>query len=421
MKKNLTYLLLIPALVAMVYLTGCNSTSRKVQKDPLEIPALFERTGELANAAEWPQTKQKVAELIGKLKNQPNEIKPRLQLATIYMSEARVTGEHPYYYPAILQILDGVLSLDSKNFEALTYKSSVLMSQHQFTQALQTATEAKNINPDNAYIYGVLVDANVELGNYEEAIAMSDMMQKIKPSLESYSRASYLREIYGDYPGAIEAMELAVSAGLPGSEPYCWSKNTLGYLYEQTGQNEKARMQYQGILNERPSYAFAMEGLARLEMKNKNYAEAKKILNDAIEIMPEFSFHEMLAEIYAREGDEKKSQEKYEEVVEMLKEDAASGHIVHLDLSKLYVQTNNWDSASFYIQKEYEVRPKNIEVNRVMAQIELAKNNIQKAKSYLEVASRTGNKNPELVELQAKIQLLARQSETAGSVSYNSY
>ena len=44
------------------------------------------------------------------------------------------------------------------------------MSQHQFADAKKLAEEAKTINPDNAYVYGVLVDANVELGNYEEAV-----------------------------------------------------------------------------------------------------------------------------------------------------------------------------------------------------------------------------------------------------------
>ena len=121
----------------------------------------------------------------------------------IYLAEARITGEHPYYYPAILTILDGVLAMDPKNFEATTFKASVKMSQHQFAEASELAEKARLINPNNAYVYGVLVDANVELGNYEEAVEMSDKMQQLKPSLESYSRASYLREIYGNYPAPL--------------------------------------------------------------------------------------------------------------------------------------------------------------------------------------------------------------------------
>ena len=395
--------------IALPLIPGCNSKadSGKNKIVPkvvsLEIPPLKERTGELAKADEWVKTKEKVNELLQKINKKSDDINSRLKIVTIYLSEARITGEHPYYYPAVLQILEGVLSLDPQNFEALTFKASVLMSQHRFKDALQVAEAAKNINPNNAYIYGVLVDANVELGNYEEAVKMSDVMQGLKPSLESYSRASYLREIYGDYPGSIEAMILAVQAGLPGSEPYCWSKKTLGYLYEQTGDMKLAEKQYLSIIAERPSYAFALEGLARVEKSRKNYDKALKYLDEAAAIMPEFSFHEEMGDIYALQGDSAKSKTKYLEVVDMLKEDAAAGHVVYLDLSKIYIKSNLIDSAYIYGMKEYDARPNNIDVNRNMAEIYLLKKNITKANEHIQVALRTGCKNPELLAVADRI------------------
>lgn len=395
--------------IALPFMQGCSAkaenTKTKIEQKvvSLDIPPLKERTGELANADEWMKTKEKVNELLQKINKKSDDINSRLKIATIYLSEARITGEHPYYYPAVLQILEGVLSLDPQNFEALTFKASVLMSQHRFKDALQVAEAAKNINPNNAYIYGVLVDANVELGNYEEAVKMSDVMQGLKPSLESYSRASYLREIYGDYPGSIEAMILAVQAGLPGSEPYCWSKKTLGYLYEQTGDMKMAEKQYLSIIAERPSYAFALEGLARVEKSRKNYDKALKYLDEAAAIMPEFSFHEEMADIYALQGDSAKSKNKYLEVIEMLKEDAASGHIVYLDLSKIYIKSNNIDSAYIYGMKEYDMRPNNIDVNRNMAEIYLIKKDYTKANEHIQVAMRTGCKNPELLAVADRI------------------
>lgn len=57
------------------------------------------------------------------------------------------------------------------------------------------------LNPYNADIYGALVDANVELGNYKEAVAMCDKMLSIRPDLRSSSRASYIRQIFGDNNG----------------------------------------------------------------------------------------------------------------------------------------------------------------------------------------------------------------------------
>lgn len=368
------------------------------------IPALFERQGELAKASEWPKTKEKVTELIELISKNPKDTKSRLQIAVIYLSEARITGEHPYYYPAILKILDGVLAIEPQNFEATTFKSSVKLSLHQFAEAREIAQNAAKINPNNAYVYGVLVDANVELGNYEEAIKMSDIMQSLKPSLESYSRASYLREIYGDYNGSIEAMVLAVQAGLPGSEPHCWSKNTLGHLYEITGQYDKAEEQYLEILALRPSYAFALQGLSNVYVARKEYDKALTELDKAAAIMPEFSFHEHMADIYKLMGDDAKANTKYKSVVEMLDEDVAAGHIVDLELCKLYTKTNDLDSAMVYGMKEFAKRPKNIDVNHALAAVYFADKNYLKAQEHINSALVTGNTAPELMKLASAIE-----------------
>ena len=379
-----------------------NSTAQNGSSN-LEIPALFERTGDLAKAQEWQKTREKVDELKKKLAKDPNDVKVRLQIATIYLSEARITGEHPYYYPAVSKILDGILYLNPNNFEATTYKSSVKMSQHQFSEARDLAEAALKINPSNAYVYGVLVDANVELGDYKQAIAMSDKMQALKPSLESYSRASYLREIYGDFKGSISAMKLAVEAGMPGSEPFCWSKKTLGHLYESTGELDKAQQQYDDILVVRPSYAFAYGGQAKILKEKKQYDKALEMLDKAAKIMPEFSFHEEMAEIYDLQGNHEKALAKYEEVALMLDKDAKSGHAVDLELCKLYTKAGKMDLALKHGLIEYKKRPRNIDVNHAMAVVAFKSNDFKKAKEYISVAMSTGSKDPELLMDAGKI------------------
>jgi len=392
-------------LFAVITILGCNSTSAdndsSIVSGSTDIPALFERTGKLATAVEWEKTKQKVAELKAKIQKEPNDVKSRLQIATIYITEARITGEHPYYYPAIDKILDGALIIDPVNYDATILKASVKLSQHKFEEAKALAEKARDINPNNAYAFGLLVDAHVELGNYDEAIASSDKMQALKPSLESYSRASYLREIFGDYKGSIEAMKLAVQAGLPGSEPQCWSRNTLGDLYLKTGNIAKAEEEFKFNLTLRPSYAFSLAGLAKVERSKKNYDGALALLDSAAAIIPEFSFHEQMAEIYALKGDNEKAQNKYAEVVKMLREDEQSGHLVSLELAKVYVKMNKLDEAKKYALMEYKARPANIDVNRELAIIAYKENDLQKFQEYLKAAKKTGSKDPELMELAA--------------------
>ena len=399
-------------LVSFIFLTGtitvssCNTKAneQKLQQynseqNPMEIPDLLERKGALANAIEWKKTQEKMAELKQKISNQPEDTKLRLQAATIFIAEQRITGEHHFYYTAIEKILNGVLSLDPNNFEAKVYKASLRMSQHQFADAKKIAEEALAINPNNAYVYGILVDANVELGNYDEAVKVSDKMQTIKPSLESYSRASYLREIYGDNNGAIDAMKLAVVAGLQGSEPQSWSRNILGDLYFRNGKMAEAEAAYTENLVMRPSYAPSMAGLAKIELQKKNYARALALLDSATAIMQDNSFEEQKADVYAAMGDNKKAQDKYAEVQKLLIADAATpGHSVSLELAQSFTKTNQWDSAYKYAMMEYSVRPKNIDVNKELAWIAYNKKEIPQAKEYLKTAMSTGSKNPELLK-----------------------
>ena len=143
MIKRTTYLSqFLLASLLMLLITSCGmvageSTENAVSdtQKSLEIPDMFQRKGELANASEWQKTQQKVEELKSKIAKKPDDVKARLQIASIYISEARITGEHPYYYPAIHKILDGALSMEPNNFEAIVLKASVYLSQHRFQDA----------------------------------------------------------------------------------------------------------------------------------------------------------------------------------------------------------------------------------------------------------------------------------------------
>ena len=412
MKASFTrYTLLFTMLCSLSILTttGCQSNEKKLQQyiseqDPMEIPDLIERKGTLANATEWTKTKEKVTELKTKIKTKPEDTKLRLQAATIFITEQRITGEHHFYYAAIEKILNGVLKLDPNNFEAKVYMASLRMSQHQFADALKIAEEARALNPNNAFVYGILVDANVELGNYAEAVAVSDKMQALKPSLESYSRASYLREIYGDNEGAIEAMKLAVKAGLPGSEPQSWSRNILGDLFYNIGNLSEAEAAYTENLILRPSYAPSMAGLAKVETQKKNYAKALALLDSASSIMQDNSFVEQKADVYAAMGDTAKAAAQYKETQKLLVLDAATpGHSVAFELAKSFIKTNQWDSAHKYGMIEYNVRPKNIDVNKELAWIAYNQKDMAKAKEYIKTAMSTGSKNAELLKRAAVI------------------
>jgi len=403
MKKNYLYntvlAFVLIAAVSLFYIY-------KDKQDP--IPPLKERQGPISTTSEWLNTKAAIQGLQKKLREKPNDIQSKLFLALAYMQEARITGEHPYYYPAALTLIDDILDQKPDNpvivYEATVAKASVQLSLHQFAEALETGKEALQINNRGAAVYGVLCDANVELGNYEEAIQMADQMTALRPDLKSYSRVSYLREIHGDIPGAIEAMELAAKAGFPGLEQTAWTKVTLGNLYEKTGELQKAEFYYRQALTEYDRYAFALGGLGRIALKQNQQQKALQLFTQAANTLPEFTFQEELIRLYQQQGNTKVAQKTMAELLAGMEEDQEAGHIVDLELANIYLELQkDYKKSLQYAQKEFKRRPENIDVNKALAKAYYKLGNYSQAATHLQKAIRTNSQDVDLMCLNGLI------------------
>lgn len=390
--------------ILILFISACQQPAQQEVSGEYQIPALLQRSEAIYNGKEWDLVQNKYGEARKALTGKPEALEPRLDLAELFVNEARISGEHGHYYPAALKLTDEILAAKPKDkdilFRALVLKAGIQLSQHDFANALQSGKKAMEINPYNAWVYGILTDANVELGNYEEAVKMADKMVATRPDLRSYSRVSYLREIHGDIKGAIEAMEMAVEAGYPGYEQSAWTRLTLGHLYEQYGDPQKAEMHYLIALEERPGYPFAQAALADLKIKQGQYVEAEQLLKTACEAIPEVGFYESLAEIYQATGRTAEFEKTMVEIWEMLEDDVKSGHNMNLEYAQLYAgMANDPQKALEYAKKEWEKRPDNIDVNRILAGVLLKTGDVQAANEHLKAAGRTNSQHPELLEL----------------------
>ncbi|MDQ6889636.1 MAG: tetratricopeptide repeat protein [Bacteroidota bacterium] len=403
MKKKFIYILLIAfffsvsAFVVIRY--SINQTKLKNATYPL-----LERKDLKAIAVEWQGTKETAQKLINTLQYNPKDVKAAIALSSLYIQEARITGNYVYYDAAALKYINSVLEDQPDNFEALTLKSLLYMSQHHFADGLAIAEKAQKINPYNALIYGILVDGNVEMGNYKAAVENSDKMVSIRPDIRSYSRISYLREIHGDYPGAIEAMKLAVEAGGTGDEPTEWTRIQLARLYENTGDVKSAEMHYLIALQERPDYPYATAGLGHLAMVNKDFAKAISYYEKAAAAVTDYAIGEQLSQLYRLNGNQKKADDLLQTIIDGMNNDGKKGdrdesigHYADRELAYAYLLQNNYDDALKHALIEYGRRPENIDVNQTVAWVYYKKGDFQKAKEYIDTALKTNCKNPTLL------------------------
>ncbi|MBK9247798.1 MAG: tetratricopeptide repeat protein [Ignavibacteria bacterium] len=355
-------------------------------------------------AEDFAAQQKKYVDVTSKIKLAPDDIKSYCALAKVFMYEARVTGEHPYYYPAALACLDEAISKDKENPEALILKTSVLLSLHHFSEAKELAQRISNSTKGTAAVYGMLCDANVELGNYTEAVQAVDKMMNLRPGLEAYSRASYLREITGDNNGAIEAMKLAVQAGLPGTEDAAWTRVTLGNLFYHQGKIAEAEAQFLMARMERINYPFALAGLAMVYKTRHEFDAASALLDSAITMIPEVAFYEKKAEIEELRGNTTAVDSLLAAIEIMLDEDEQAGHINHADRALLYAKHSyKIDAAINHAVLEIKLRPNNITAQYAMAYTLFRNQRYQEAKEYITKALRMNSNDADMLLLASSI------------------
>lgn len=411
-RKNL-YTILI---VVTGILLGCIFLFSK--KPITKVPTFKERKGSIALSGEWLNTKQAIENLLKAIELNPQDYKSKLNLSQAYIQEARITGDHAYYDQAALELLDDVIKNEPKNFDALCCKATVLMSQHHFTEGLIVAQQALPINPNSAFIYGLLCDGYVELGKYSDAVKVCDKMISIRPDIRSYARVSYLREIHGDLRGAIVAAKLAVAAGYPGLEQSEWTRMILAHLYENTGSLDSAEVQYKLALAERPDYPFAIAGISHIAKLKGNYKLAIAGYEKAKLMISEYSFADELTDLYRLNNEPVKANTSSEEVIAMLsplsdvdESSSAHGHYADKELAYAYLKVPDTEKSLEHAMIEYERRPDNIDVCETVAWVNYKKGNYAEANKMIDKALKTNCQNPTLLCHTGLIKIKAGQKE----------
>ncbi|HEU4860063.1 MAG TPA: tetratricopeptide repeat protein [Chitinophagaceae bacterium] len=401
MKKRFLYRAFLILFVAASAFMLIGITNRS-NKDGHVYIELLPRKASLAYTAEWAVTKNNVEVLIRKIKETSSNMKSLLALTALYIQEARITGNLNYYNEAALKCITTILEKDPKNFEALTFKSTILLSQHRFADGLIVAAQAQQLYPYNAYVYGLLVDGYVESGKYREAIEAADKMISIRPDSRSYSRIAYLREIHGDIPGAIEAMNMAVDAGAAGEENTEWCRVQLGKLFEKIGNIDEAKMHYTIAVNNRQNYPYALAGLARIATEEKDYTKALGLYQQADSLIPDHLFKEGIADVYNLTGQSERAKEVVKEILNDMKNFSAAGEDKvgqneDHEMAHAYMGVNDYEKALEFALLEHNRRPANIEVNETVAMVYYGKAEYTMALPYIETALKTNCKNPELL------------------------
>ncbi|GAA1635316.1 tetratricopeptide repeat protein [Actinoplanes couchii] len=222
-------------------------------------------------------------------------------LGLAHVQLGRITFD-PAHYPAAETALRRSREVrPDGNAAAMTGLGALAAARHDFRAALRYARSAVAVDAYSADAYGVLTDAYVELGRYDDATAAVQRMLDLRPDTASFARASYLFELRGDQDRAVELMTRArESAGTP--DEVTFTLTHLGELAFAAGDPDTAAARFAEGLAREPGQPALLAGRAKVAAARGDLAAAERDLRAVTDRLPMVEYLTALSDVQTAAG-----------------------------------------------------------------------------------------------------------------------
>jgi tetratricopeptide (TPR) repeat protein len=248
------------------------------------------------------------------LQRNPRDAGTYYRLGDAFIRKARETGDVMYFMRAE-KALRTSLDLAPRNAGALRHLAYVFYSRHEFADAVVHATKALALDAENGDTYGVLGDAFLEIGRYDDADAAYAKMMDREADLYSYGRRAGLKSLRGDVRGAIADLERAVEIGKTAQRPpesIAWAAWQLGVEHFMIGELEAAEKWYREALSAQPNYYRALGGLAQLSAARQRLDDAVILYRRALGVVPLPEYAAGLGDVLTKAGRADEARKQYD-------------------------------------------------------------------------------------------------------------
>ena len=209
----------------------------------------------------------------------------RLALALVQCGQETADSS---YYVAAQEAVKKALSLAPGNFDTKKVEAALLLAEHEYPAALEAATALNKKVPDDVTVYGLLADADIALGKYEDAEKAAQWMMNLRPgNVPALKRAATLRDLFGDAEGSAELLNMVLESTSPeDTRERAGVLAELGRLRLNAGETDRAEQFLQQALRVDPKNAEALETLAAVRSAQKRYDDAALLLRQSYAAAP---------------------------------------------------------------------------------------------------------------------------------------
>ncbi|MFF5080614.1 tetratricopeptide repeat protein [Actinoplanes sp. NPDC000266] len=254
----------------------------------------------------------------------PDDWKTWAELGTAYVERARTTGEAADYVRARVALDRSQKIHPRDNAIALTGHGALAAALHDFPAALRHGRAALAADPYRAAALGVVADALIELGRYDEAFPTIQRMVDLRPDASSYARASYAWELRGDIGRATDAMRRALDAA-PNAADGAFARLHLGQLAADNGDLDTAATEFTEGLRLLPGHPPLRLGLARVRAARGDTAGAITEFRAVLAVAPRPVYAAELGDLLTASGRPDEAAKEYAAARQAWADEAVSG------------------------------------------------------------------------------------------------
>jgi predicted Zn-dependent protease len=358
---------------------------------------------------------RKVEEARRLIAKDPAGCKGHAALALALARRARETSD-PAFYVQADQALETCLADAPGDPEALKVRGWIYLGQHRFAEARDLALALRKRVPDDVMVYGLLTDAQGELGNYGEAEAACNWMLDLRPgNVPALTRAAYLRELFGDLPGALELMSAAYQQTPPSeSEDRAWILTQVGHLHLTAGRRSEAEAVLGRALAEFPGYHYALAQLARVRTAQGRLADAADLLRQryAAAAHPENLYD--LAEALERAGRRAEARAAFADFERKARAEMTGSDNANRELVYYYADHASRPADALALARSEAARRRDVQTVGALAWALYRSGRAAEAQKEMQGALAVGTRDP---ELRRRADVIARAARRASSLA----
>ena len=354
----------------------------------------------LQNADPYATTNGIIAFWEQRVRDTPGDFIAYNNLADGYLRRARETGDVADYGRAEAAVGASLEELSAENnYTALTMQASLHNVKHEFEAARQAAERAIATRPDASYGHAVLGDAQLALGQYDQAFATYRDFVEDAPGLTSFTRMAHIHELRGELDQADAAWQNALNTdGGRRPENTAWARVQYGHFLFTQGKLDDAAQQYESALESLPGYVHAIAGQARLAASHERYDEAIALYTTVVERQPVFEYVAALGDVYRAAGREADAQRQYALVAAIEQLYKANGINTDTEVALFLADHDlRLEDALNRAQAAYAARPASIAAADALAWALYKAGRHQEALVYSKEAVRLGTRDPLLL------------------------